>query len=136
MSYNNRGGGGGGGFDLNKYETVKSRKVRLRNDHPESLIIPFPMSDLNYAANYILMGALIWKKKETINPESMKELANVAQEANPQNAGILLASLAALLGADGVGYSLSMAGGKGADRNAWVENAEESAVGRELDNMG
>ncbi len=137
MAYNNSGGRSS--FDLNKYETVKSRKVRLRNDFPDSVIMPFPLSDLNYASNYILMGALIWKKKKTFQEKEaniLEKISETTAKTNTQNVGMVMASLALLLGADGVGYSLSMAGGKGADRNAWVENAEESAVGRALDNMG
>lgn len=136
---NNNGGGNYGNFDLNKYETVKSRKVRLRNDHPDSFILPFPMSDLNFAGNYIIMGALIWKDKKTftgLKAEVLTKITDVAVHANPQNVGMVLTTIALIAQADGAGFSLSMAGGKGADKNAWVENAEESAVGRALDNMG
>jgi hypothetical protein len=135
MAYNK----GGNKFDLNNYETVKSRKVRLKSDHPDCFVLPFPMSDLNYAGNYIMMGALIWKDKKTfaeLDAGVHERIAQVAQSANTQNVGMILASLAVLSRADGAGYSLSVAGGSGADKNAWVENAEESAVGRALDNMG
>lgn len=134
--YNNNRNNNGGGFDLNRYETVKSRKVRLRNDHPESVIMPLPLSDLNYAGNYILMGALIWKDKKDMNQDNLLRVHELVGRATPQNAGVVMASIAIATGADGVGFSLSMAGGKGADKSAWVENAEESAVGRALDNMG
>ena len=142
MAYNNNRGNNNNNynnFDLNKYETVKSRKVRLRNDHPESIIMPLPLSDLNFAGNYVLMGALIWKDKKTYTEKEfdiMEKVADLAAKANPQNAGMIMSTIAIMTGADGVGYSLSIAGGKGADKNAWVENAEESAVGRALDNMG
>lgn len=134
MGYNNNKQ-----FDLNNYETVKSRKVRLRNDYPDSMIMPLPLSDLNYAANYIMMGALIWKDKKEmakIEPDRLSQMMMMAAQATPQNAGAILVSIAIASGADANGYSLSMAGGKGADKSAWVENAEESAVGRALDNMG
>jgi hypothetical protein len=139
MAYNNNNRGGGKTFDLNNYETVKRRKVRLRNDYPDAFILPFPMSDVNYAGNYILMGALVWKDKKTFHElasDVHDKLARISQTSNPQNVGITLASLAIIAKTDGAGYSLSMAGGTGADKNAWVENAEESAVGRALDNMG
>lgn len=138
MAYNNNKGGNKG-FDLNKYETVKSRKVRLRNDHPDAFIMPLPMSDLNFAGNYIVMGSLIWKDKKTfaeLDADVLAKLSTITAAANPQNAGLILTTIAILAKADGAGYSLSMAGGSGADKNAWVENAEESAVGRALDNMG
>jgi hypothetical protein len=138
MAYNNNKGNYNN-FDLNNYENVKSRKVRLRNDHPNAYIMPITLSDVNYSGNYILMGALIWKDKKTIEERSfdlMEKMAAAAEKATPQNIGVIMASIALLSGADGVGHSLSVAGGKGADKNAWVENAEESAVGRALDNMG
>lgn len=137
--YNNNNKGGYNNFDLNQYETVKSRKVRLRNDHPDSVIMPLPLSDLNYAGNYVLMGALIWKDKKNYESKSIEiidKIGEMAAKATPQNAGVIMTSIGIISGADGVGYSLSIAGGKGADKNAWVENAEESAVGRALDNMG
>ncbi|PVC74975.1 hypothetical protein C2I27_03555 [Priestia megaterium] len=136
MAYNNNNKKS---FSLDNYETVKSRKVRLRNDFKDSLILPLPMSDLNYAGNYILMGALIWKDKKTfeqLDASAHERLAQISQTATPQNAGIALASIALITKADGAGYSLSIAGGAKADKHAWVENAEESAVGRALDNMG
>jgi hypothetical protein len=138
MAYNNNNGGNGS-FDLNNYEKVKSRKVRLRNEHPEAFILPFPMSDLNYAGNYVMMGALIWKDKKAfskLEPIHLDNIQKLAEKANTQNVGMVMAAIAIQSSADGAGYSLSMAGGKGADKNAWVENAEESAVGRALDNMG
>lgn len=137
MAYNNNNNNKN--FDLNKYENVKSRKVRLRNDHPDAFILPFPMTDLNYSGNYVMMGALIWKDKKTfaeLDAAVHERLAQVAMNTNTQNVGMVLASIAVIAKADGAGYSLSIAGGKGADKNAWVENAEESAVGRALDNMG
>lgn len=135
---NKNNNGGNNGFDLSKYETVKQRKTRLKNDHPQSVIMPLPISDLNYAGSYIVMGALIWKDKKDMKIESssLEELSKLVSSANPQNAGAVMLAIATLTSADGVGYSLSIAGGPKADKNAWVENAEESAVGRALDNMG
>ncbi|MBJ7935548.1 hypothetical protein [Bacillus cereus] len=139
MAYNNNKGGNYNNFDLNNYETVKSRKTRLRNDHPDSIIYPLPLSDINYANNYVLIGALIWKDKKTFDSlqiETIEKMTQLAATTTPQNAGMVMASIGIAAKADGVGYSLSIAGGKGADKNAWVENAEESAIGRALDNMG
>lgn len=139
MAYNNNKNGNYNNFDFNKYETVKSRKTRLRNDYPDSIIYPLPLSDINYANNYVLIGALIWKNKETFNSldvDTIEKMTNLAATTTPQNAGMVMASIGIAAKADGIGYSLSIAGGKGADKNAWVENAEESAIGRALDNMG
>ncbi|MCD7911070.1 hypothetical protein KC480_05960 [Bacillus velezensis] len=123
-------------FDLNQYETVKSRKTRFRMEYPDCIILPVPLSDVNFAANYILMGALIWKDKKQLESSQFDNIQKLAERATPQNAGMLMTAIAIQSNADSSGYSLSIAGGKGADQNAWVENAEESAVGRALDNMG
>src|SRR5690606_3140139 len=93
-------------FDLNKYENVKSRKVRLRNDFPDAFILPFPMSDLNYSGNYVMMGALIWKDKKTfaeLDAAVHERLAQVAMSTNTQNVGMVLASVAVMAKADGAG---------------------------------
>ncbi|OXB94882.1 hypothetical protein [Parageobacillus galactosidasius] len=126
-------------FDLSKYETVKERKVRLRKDYPNSVIFPIQLSDASHSSSYVLMGALIWKDKsvfEQLEPAVLEKVAELAQKATPSNVGIIMTTIGILTKADGVGHSLSIAGGYGADKNAWVENAEESAVGRALDNMG
>jgi hypothetical protein len=124
---------------LSEYETVKQRKKRLRNDFKNSVIFPLPLSDINQSYNYILMGALIWKDKkvfEQMTPETLQTIQQLTENVSSKNIGVTMASIGVLTKADGIGYSLSIAGGTGADRSAWVENAEESAVGRALDNMG
>ncbi|MBR2246325.1 MAG: hypothetical protein IJ880_04755 [Bacilli bacterium] len=124
---------------LDNYETVKERKTRLKNDFPDSLILPMFLSDPTQSFNYALIGALIWKDKKVrdeLSVEAIESISNIAQKATQQNAGTIMSSIAILAKSDAAGYSLSIAGGNGADRNAWVENAEESAVGRALDNLG
>jgi hypothetical protein len=138
MAYN-KNSKGYNNFDLSKYETVKERKVRLRKDYPNSIIYPIQLSDASQSYNYVLMGALIWKDKavfENLDPSVLSKVAELAEKATPNNVGVIMATIGILTKADGVGHSLSIAGGYGADKNAWVENAEESAVGRALDNMG
>ncbi|MBU5262002.1 hypothetical protein [Bacillus atrophaeus] len=121
---------------LDQYETVKSRKTRLRLEYPDSVILPIPLSDINYATSFILMGALIWKDKKQFESVQFDNIQKLVERATPQNAGMVMASIALQSKADSSGFSLSIAGGKGADKTSWVENAEESAVGRALDNMG
>jgi|SRR5579875_2361511 len=141
MAYPNNNknfGGGGGSFDLSKYETVKQRKTRLRNDHPNSVIYPMQLSGAGYATSFVLHMALIWKDKADMHmtPEVVTAIAELAKSVNSDNAGIVATSIAIMTKADSVGHSLSIAGGPKADKNAWVENSEESAVGRALDNLG
>jgi hypothetical protein len=140
-NYKNNNGnflGGGGSFDLSKYETVKQRKTRLRNDHPNSVIYPMQISGVHYASNFVVHIALIWKDKATKNnsPEAIQAVTELVKSVTPDNAGIVATTIGLILNADSVGHSLSIAGGPKADKNAWVENSEESAVGRALDNLG
>jgi hypothetical protein len=141
MSYGNNKNnnyGGGGSFDLSKYETVKQRKTRLRNDHPNSVIYPMQISGVSYANNFVLHIAMIWKDKADMNvtPEVVQAVADMSKSVTHENAGVIATSIALLMKADTVGHSLSIAGGPKADKNAWVENSEESSVGRALDNLG
>ncbi len=126
-------------FDLNSYELVKDRKLKLRKDFPDSVIMPIFISDTQQSYNYALIGALIWKDKnvfDELSSDTIESMSKIIQQTNKDNIGISMTSIAILTKADSSGYSLSIAGGKGADRNAWVENAEESAIGRALDNLG
>ena len=96
-------------FNLDEYEPVKSRKQRFRTDNPTGVIIPAIVSDLGEATKAVVIRASIWRARDSY----------VAGEPP-----------------DSVGYSLSLAGGIGADATSWVENCEESAIGRALDNLG
>ncbi|CDQ41930.1 hypothetical protein [Virgibacillus salexigens] len=125
--------------NLDNYERVKERKLRLIKDYPNSVIMPIFLSDTSFAFNYALIGALIWTDKkvfEELSAESLNTISELSKAATPQNAGIIMTNIAIASKASSSGYSLSIAGGKGADKASWVENAEESAVGRALDNLG
>jgi hypothetical protein len=134
MSYNNNNKG----FDLSKYETVKERKKRFEKDHPNGILLPMQLSDAGQSFNYVLTGAVLFKDKTEMerDPAILKEVADLAKNTTPANAGVIMGTISLLLKADSFGHSLSIAGGPKADKNAWVENAEESAVGRALDNAG
>ncbi|SFJ63989.1 hypothetical protein SAMN02799624_05313 [Paenibacillus sp. UNC496MF] len=142
MSNYNNGGkrnfGDGGSFDLSKYETVKSRKTRLRTDHPNALIYPMQISGVQYANHFVVHLALVWKDKATKNntAEAILAITELCKTITMDNASIVASAIGLVLNADSVGHSLSIAGGAKADKNAWMENCEESAVGRALDNMG
>lgn len=94
---------------LENYETVKERKVRFYNDHPTGAVHVELTSPPEQAQTFVVIHASVWR------------------DAQDMRAGH---------GPDSQGLSLSVAGGKGADRDAWMENCEESAVGRALDNLG
>jgi hypothetical protein len=141
MSYNKGGKqnfGDNGSFDLSRYETVKSRKTRLRADYPDALIYPMQISGVQYANNFVVHLALIWKDKATKSnsPEAVSAVTELCKSITMDNAAIVASTIGLILNADSVGYSLSIAGGPKADKNAWMENCEESAVGRALDNLG
>lgn len=139
MSYNNNNNGGGKkSFDLSKYETVKRRKERMRSEYPDCIIYPMQLSGMHYANQFVLFLSLIWKDKKDKNSsaEVVTAVTELCKSVTPDNAAIVASSIGLLMNADSVGYSLSIAGGLQADKNAWVENCEESATGRALDNLG
>ena len=125
-------------FDLSSYETVKQRKTRIRNDYPESVIYPMQVSGVSYADKFVVYIALVWKDYKTKNssPEAISAVGELLKTITPDNAPLVAASIGLILNADSTGHSLSIANGLNADKNAWVENCEESAVGRALDNLG
>ena len=45
------------------YEMVKSRKLRLRGDHPNAVIHPELVSDPQESGRFVMMRALIWKEQ-------------------------------------------------------------------------
>ncbi len=94
---------------IKDYEMVKSRKLRLRKEHPEAVIIPEMVSPVETAMEFVIFKASIWTDRES----------HIKGEPP-----------------DSVGFSLSVAGGERADKTSWTENCEESAVGRALDNLG
>jgi hypothetical protein len=139
MSYNkNNNGNGNGSFDLANYETVKQRKVRLRSAYPNSVIYPMTISGIGYSNSFVVHIALVWKDKADMNlsPEVVAAISDMAKSVTHDNAGVIATTIALLAKADSTGHSLSIAGGAKADKNAWMENSEESAVGRALDNLG
>jgi len=136
MSHNNKGQNEAEW--LRTYATVKQRKKLFEKDYPNGKILPITMSDVNYSHNYIMVGALLWKDadKANLTPEVLDKITDMCKSVTPTNAGLVLGAIAIMTKADSMGYSLSIAGGPKADKNAWVENCEESAIGRALDNAG
>lgn len=91
---------------LEGYETVKERKKRFYADHPDGSLI----SDLIYhEKGHVIIKGLAFRTKE----EQEKNLPS------------------------GVGYAEEFQGQGGfANKFSWMENCDESAIGRALDNAG
>lgn len=93
-------------FDLSDYETVKSRKKRFYKDHPDGSLVVEIVESTDTHAFY---KALVFKNKD----DQSKNLATAT------------------------GYAREVKGvGSFANKVSFHENAEESAVGRALDNAG
>ena len=91
---------------LKDYETVKQRKQRFYADHPEGSLVA---ELVHHEKGHCVMRGLVFKTKED-------------QEKNLPT---------------GVGYAEEYQGQGGfANKHAWTENCDESAIGRALDNAG
>jgi hypothetical protein len=94
------------GFDLSNYETVKARKRRFFGDYPDGRII---LESIMITSTEAVFKASCYKNKED------------------QQANLPLAT----------GHAQEFQGKGGmANKFAWLENCEESAAGRCLDNAG
>jgi hypothetical protein len=105
-------------FDPNKYENVKHRKLRFYKDYPDGRII-VEMINPDTVESYALFKATVYKNVEDL--EKMLPFATgYAFEIRDTD------------------LSISREGKKFQSVNftSWTENAEESAVGRALDNAG
>lgn len=106
-----------GNFNLNDYETVKSRKERFYKDHPNGRIIVELMNQ--DVENHAIFRASIY-----LSPEdqglTLPRSTGYAYEIRDRE------------------LSVSTSGKQYESINytSWTENAEESAIGRALDNAG
>jgi hypothetical protein len=93
-------------FNLENYETVKERKKRFYADHPDGSLV---VEHIQIDADMAIMKCRAYRTKE----EQEKMLPTAT------------------------GYAQEFQGKGGfANKHAWLENCEESAVGRCLDNAG
>jgi hypothetical protein len=106
-------------FDLSKYETVKERKKRFYSDYPEGRIIVEQVNNDSSVLEYAEFKAYVY-----INPSDQ-------EKGLPRGTGHALELR-------DTGLSVSSKGKEYESVNyaSWTENAEESAVGRALDNAG
>jgi hypothetical protein len=106
-------------FDPKKYETVKQRKERFYQDHPDGRIIVKNVTPIEQAMEYALFTAYIYENKED-------------QKANlPKSTGYAMEVRDKELSISKYGSEY-----EGVNYSSWTENCEESAVGRALDNAG
>lgn len=94
-------------YDLSSYDTVATRITEFYKRYPNGVIITQILSDLVQVKDHVVMKASLWLDKE-----------DYIKNFPPQ----------------GVGHSIELAGSKGASQDAWLENAETSAIGRALAN--
>jgi hypothetical protein len=101
-------------FDLSKYETVKERKKRFYRDYPNGRII-VKLENKEHIEKYALVKCYIFRDdSKTVFSSGMAfELRETEKQLNKWGKEY-----------EGVNYS------------SWLENCEESAVGRALDNAG
>jgi len=93
-------------FNLENYETVKERKKRFFNDYPDGSLI----TELVYhEKGHCIIKGFVYRNKEELE----KNLPH------------------------GVSYAEEYQGEGGfANKHCWMENCDESAIGRALDNAG
>ncbi len=105
------------GFNLNDYETVKQRKLRFYADHPNGRIIVDMQND-------DVLEMALFKATVYLNPEDQKSNA-------PRSTGFAFEIRDKQLSKNSYGKEY-----ESVNYSSWVENCEESAVGRALDNAG
>lgn len=108
------------GFNLDGYQTVKERKKIFYDNYSTGVIHVEIISSIDKVMEYVVFQARIWKTREScVNKEPPDSIGNALEwrdvELKENQYGQKYES---------VNYS------------AWVENCEESAIGRAFDNMG
>jgi len=96
-------------FNIEEYDTVETRLARFHEDYPDGRVVSFEQtSDEDRARGYWVVRAQIFTDHED-------------QHAHCPKA---------------TGFAFEIEGGSGANQTAALENAETSAIGRALANMG
>jgi hypothetical protein len=105
-------------FNPNEYETVKERKAKFYIDHPNGRIVVTLLSTSN-PLDYALFVARVYLSPED-QEKGLEKASGYALEVRDKEVKISNA---------GKEY-------ESVNFTSWTENAEESAVGRALDNAG
>jgi hypothetical protein len=96
-------------FNIEEYDTVETRLARFHEDHPDGRVVSYELtSEEDRAKGYWVVRAQIFVDHDD-------------QHANCPKA---------------TGMAFEIEGGAGANKTAALENAETSAIGRALANMG
>lgn len=96
-------------FNIDEYDTVETRLARFHEDYPDGRVVSYELtSEEDRAKGYWVVRAQIFIDHDD-------------QHANCPKAS---------------GFAFEIEGGAGANKTAALENAETSAIGRALANMG
>ena len=117
-----------GRFDPTKYETVKQRKDRLAADHATHVILAVPRVVTGEEA-WFTVG--MWRERAAmeVGAERLARAVEMGTAVSPEVALLIMAP-------DSIGTAYEAKWMSGASKTSWTENAEESAIGRCLDNAG
>lgn len=118
-------------FDLSQYQTVKQRKDLFVADYPEGVTLPVLITDpgdIGQEAAYLVP---VFKTSEDRKDGAERLAKTVAQCGNIDLRLAILIMAPASIGTAYENKTMT-----GASKTSWTENAEESAIGRALDNCG
>jgi len=115
-------------FDISKYQTVKERKDLFSADHPSGVILAVPQRVTDDEATFTVA---LWEDSDSY-VKGLDALTEVLKS------GAQISDLQALLvmGPHALGTAYEARWMAMASKTSWTENAEESAIGRCLDNAG
>ncbi len=106
-------------YDLENYETVKQRKKRFYHDNPDGSITAEILNLNNGIIDFAIMRACVFKTKEDQEKNLPTGTGNALEIRDKEKS----------ISRDGKEY-------ESVNYSSWLENAEESAVGRALDQAG
>ena len=105
-------------FNLDEYETVKERKAKFYTDYPKGSIVVDLVNPESLKTHAIFKASVYESKEDQLN-------------LTPRGVGYALEVRDTELKTSGAGNKY-----ESVNFTSWTENAEESAVGRALDNAG
>jgi hypothetical protein len=118
-------------FDLSQYQTVKERKDLFHKDHGQGVVLPVLVTDPKTIGEEAAFAVGVFHDRETLErgADRLAQAHNMDAFIDPYVALLIMAP-------DAIGTAYENKGMTGASKTSWTENAEESAIGRALDNVG